>query len=110
MPTSSADGSLVLSADLQSSGKPNQAAKTLGRNEAVVYVRLLRLEGLEIARNESARQGYPDGAQTPRGLDRRLASCRGTNMAAKEKKKPNQKGNFRFTEAAASWKAVRAPG
>ena len=44
MPTSSADGSLVLSADLQSSGKPNQAGKTLGRNEAVVYLRLLRLE------------------------------------------------------------------
>ena len=91
MPTWSADGSLVLSADLQSSGQQNQAAKTLGRNEAVVYVRLLRLEGLEIARNESARQGYPDGAQTPRGLDRRRVSCRGADMEVKEKKKPNQK-------------------
>jgi len=56
-----------------------------------VYVRLLRIDGLEIARNESVRQGYPDGAQTPRGLDRRRVSRRGADMEAKEKKKPNQK-------------------
>ena len=78
-------------ADLQSNGKQNQTANSLWRKEAVVYVRLLRLEGLEIARNESARQGYPDGAQTPRGLDRRRVSCRGAEMEVKEKKKPNQK-------------------
>ena len=51
VPTKSADGSLVLSADLQTSGKPNPAAKTCGRIEALVYLRLLRLDSLEIARN-----------------------------------------------------------
>jgi hypothetical protein len=51
VPIKSADGSLVLSTDLQSSEKPNPTAKSFGRNEAVVNVRLLRLESLEIARN-----------------------------------------------------------
>jgi len=63
------------SAALQSSGKQNQTAKTFGRNEAVVYVRLLRLEALEIVRNERARQGYSSGVRTPRCLYRRRASC-----------------------------------
>ncbi len=31
------------------------------------------------------------GALTPRGLDRRRVSCRGTDMEAKEKKKPSRR-------------------
>jgi len=80
VPISNADGSLVLSADLQSNGKQNQVAKTLGRNKAVVDVLLRRLQGLELAGNERARQGKANAA----------SRAQGTDMEAKEKKKPNQ--------------------
>ncbi len=53
----------------------------------------------------NARQGCPDGAQTPRGLDRRRVPCKGAYMEAKEQKKPYQQGDFRLTGEAASWKA-----
>jgi|GEM_PF-1846652 len=71
VPTSSKDGSLVLSADLHRNGKQNRTAKTSGRIEAVVYVRIHRLKGHEIAR-----QGNANGARNPHDLDRRRASSR----------------------------------
>ena len=103
VPIKSADGSLVLSADLQSSGKPSPAAKIFGRNEAVVNVRLLRLERLEIARNATPVKA-PLTARRPRAAWTAAASRAEELIWRRRRRKAVQKEHYRLTETAASWK------